>query len=798
MIPLRDFQMRFLSIKFISRIASVIVVAMGFLVLVGWAFDFTVLKSIFSDCISMKVNTAVSFILMGVSLWLLRNEEASRFKHGFAQSCAFAVFLLSVLTLSQDIFAWNLGIDQLLFKEPMNTIGTVHPGRMAPLTAFSFILLSLSLVLLNNRNVTSYLWQFLVIVVAPIPLAAFVGYIYGVEPLYGPFTLEAMAFHTAILLEMLCVGILFARPNQGVMSVVTNNSLGGAMARRMFPLAVGIPVILGIIRFAGERAGFYNAEFGLIFLVLTNILAISCLIWWNAALLYRLDRKRKQAEEALQKACDNLDRRIQERTRELASTNEVLQTEINERKKVEEQLLHNALFDLLTELPNRVLFLERLGQALERSKRYPDYFFAILCLDIDRFKVINDSLGHSIGNDLLIATAHRIKKCISDSGTLARLTGDVFAILLENGKSDGSPIYVANCIRTELALPFNLEGHEIFVTTSIGIALNTQEYEHPEDILRDAHTAMHHAKVFRKGHYSVYDKSMHSQAVEALNLEAELRRAIDQEEFRIHYQPIVSLETGKITGCEALVRWQHPRRGLLAPGEFISQAEETGLIVPLGDWVLKTACAQNKAWQKKGLSPLYVSVNLSALQLKEKNFSSAVKQTLKETGLDPRFLKLELTENIIMENPNQTAMVLRGLNEIGTQACLDDFGTGYSWLTYLRHSPFQILKIDRSFVRDVIFDPYDAAIVKAIVTLAHSLQLKVTAEGVETPEQLVFLRSLGCHEIQGFLFSRPVPPEDFSKLVEEGLSLSPAFPFPYKMAESKDLNSDSKQKRKYG
>ncbi len=782
--------------KLFSKAVSLLTILTGLLVLVGWMFNIVILKSVFQEFVSMKANTAVAFIFLGVSLWFLLDKKVGRVKQQIVQLCALVAFFIGVLTLSQDVFGWNLRIDQLLFKEEINAIGTSHPGRMGPLTAFSFMALGVSLILLKDRRIDVRLPQAIVLMVAPVSLMALIGYVYGIEPLYGPFSYTEMSLHASLLFGIFCIGVLFVDPTHGFMTVVTSDSLGGVVARRLYPISVAVPLLLGALRLSGQRAGFYGNECGFVLVVLVSIVASGFLIWWTAGLLYRLDKKRKRAEEALRSAHDNLEERVQERTQELASANDILKMEIKERKKVEEQLSHNALFDILTEFPNRTLFLERLGQALERSKRYPNYFFAVLCLDVDRFKVINDSLGHSLGNDLLIGIAHRIEKCVGESETIARIGGDVFAILLEDGQNGSNSVSVANRIRNELALPFKLDGHEIFVTTSVGIALNVQEYEHPEDILRDADTAMHHAKTLHKGHYSVYDQNMHSQVMQTLNMEAELRRAIEQQEFRIHYQPIVSLETGKIAGCEALVRWQHPKRGLLAPNEFISQAEETGLIVPLGDWILKTACVQNKIWQEKGLPPLYVSVNLSMLQLKEKNFSSTIKQTLKEANLDPRFLKLELTENIIMENPNEIGEVLKKLNEIGTQACLDDFGTGYSWLTYLRHSPFQILKIDRSFVRDVIFNSYDAAIIKAIIALAHSLHLKVTAEGVETPEQLVFLRSLGCHEIQGYLFSRPVPPDDFSKLVQEGLSLSPAFPFPYKLAESKHLNNHSKHRRK--
>ena len=443
--------------------------------------------------------------------------------------------------------------------------------------------------------------------------------------------------------------------------------------------------------------------------------------------------------------------------------------DITDRKRAEERLVHDALHDTLTGLPNRALFMDHLKLAVKRATRHRDLQFAILFLDLDRFKIINDSLGHMVGDQLLVGIAHRLETCLRSADTIARLGGDEFTILLENIKDLGEVTQVAERIQNELSRPFNLGGHEVFTTASIGIALSAVGYDRAEDILRDADTAMYRAKILGKARHEVFNKDMHAHAINLLLMETDLRHALERQELSLHYQPVVSLKTNSLIGFEALVRWQHPQRGSVAPAEFIPIAEETGLIIPVGRWVLREACRQMRQWQKQFSSdpPLYISVNLSGKQFTQSDLITQIIQTLQETGLDPRILKLEITESVVMENIATAISMLQQLRAVGVEVSIDDFGTGYSSLSYLHRLPIDTLKIDRSFVSQMTQNDENTEIVRTIVTLAKSLELGVVAEGVETPEQLAQLRLLKCDGGQGYLFSVPLDAEAAEALIRK-------------------------------
>jgi diguanylate cyclase (GGDEF)-like protein/PAS domain S-box-containing protein len=423
--------------------------------------------------------------------------------------------------------------------------------------------------------------------------------------------------------------------------------------------------------------------------------------------------------------------------------------------------------DALTGLPNRILFIDRLAYCIDRARRREESMFAVLFLDLDRFKVINDSLGHIVGDQLLVALARRLERCLRSSDvvarlntehTIARLGGDEFTILLEDIRDVSDALRVAERVQETVAQSFALSQQEVFTTASIGIATSATRYELPEVVLRDADTAMYRAKSKGGGRCEVFDSAMRDRAVARLQLEIDLRRAVEREEFRLHYQPIVSLSTGRLTGFEALIRWQHPDRGLIYPDDFIAVAEETAVIAPIGWWVLREACRQLRGWQLEtaGDPPLTISVNLSPRQFAQSQLATEILGILDQTGLAAQFLKLEITETTIMESTESASAVLAELKRIGVQLAIDDFGTGYSSLSYVHRFPLDALKIDRSFITEMGTGQRRSEIVGAIVNLAHNLGLEVIAEGVETKHQLDTLRSLGCEYGQGFLFSRPV------------------------------------------
>jgi len=437
------------------------------------------------------------------------------------------------------------------------------------------------------------------------------------------------------------------------------------------------------------------------------------------------------------------------------------------RKAAEERIIFNALHDPLTDLPNRVLFFDYLRYAISRTKRHSDYLFAVLFLDIDRFKVFNDSLGHSMGDEALMEISRRLKDSIRSEDKIARFGGDEFVILLEDLKDNKEAVYIAERIQENIARQFDIKNFEILVTASIGITFNTIGYEKPEDILRDADIAMYYAKKRGNGHIEIFNKKMFERTLGKIQLESDLRQAIKQNEFQLFYQPIISMKSGKIAGVEALIRWRHPVRGLISPSEFIALAEETGLIIYIGEWVIHEACRQMKIWQEKFSEKSYltISVNISSKQLFP-NIIKLVGQAIEKHMLAPNTLVLEITESMLMENAANVEPLLSKLKEMLVQIHIDDFGTGYSSLSYLHQFPIDALKIDRSFIKKADIGE-NFKIAKAIASLAHALNMEVVAEGVETEKQLAFVESLDCEYVQGFLISKPVDCKAIEDLLEQ-------------------------------
>jgi PAS domain S-box-containing protein len=471
----------------------------------------------------------------------------------------------------------------------------------------------------------------------------------------------------------------------------------------------------------------------------------------------------------------------------------IVNRDITERKRAEEMLAHNAFHDGLTNLPNRALFLDRLQHALTLSKRHPNYKFAVLLIDVDEFKIVNDSLGHPAGDELLIQIGQRLKDGVrradtvsrpridgvpvrpANDATLARLGGDEFAVLLDDIRDPIEAVRVAERVQAELASPFAVNQQEIVISASIGIASSTSPHTQAEDLLRDADIAMYRAKRAGKARCEVSDPAMHANAVKRLRLETDLRKALEQGEFRVYYQPIVWLQTGKIAGFEALTRWQRPE-GILSPIEFIAVAEEIGLIIPMNRQLLREACQHLQSWQSEFPSspPLTMSVNMTSMEFAQPDLASEIRKSLEQTGVDPGCLQLEIIETIAMGDAEKSGHVLAQLKALGVRLSIDDFGTGYSSLSRLRRIPVDTLKIDRAFILNMDSDPENREMVRAIIMLAHNLGLKIVAEGTETEEQINLLKQLNCEMAQGYFFSRPADDQAMLRLLASSRSAGAA------------------------
>ena len=997
----------FKSLRLYCQVTAIAVMALGCVVLYGWARGIEPLKTVFPGMVTMKVNTAVSLVCSGAALWLLLPAKPPTPKRYVARFLAFVVALIAAATLTEYFFGLNLGIDQFLLKDPRVSFGTSSPGLMAPTSAAALLAIGLALIFLDGKTPREPRWsQALSLFSALIAMIAVCGYIYHAAELYKILLYTQMALHTAIGIFLLSIAVFFARPRTGIAGDLTGEGSGSVMARLLLPAVFIIPVVLGWIRLHGQNTGMFGAASGLAMDVPARIVVFSIFIWLSARHMNKEYAERRKAEVGIRGLNAELEARVADRTRALEQQStalaeqaalldlahdaitvrdmenrilfwnrgaekmygwpatvavgslslDLLKTEftqplaeldavlhrdnhwegeavhytrdgtrlnvhcrwalqrnvdgkpvavlsiihdIGDRKRAEEalraekeraqvtlnsigdavictdisgkitfvnlvaermtgwssreaagrlmpevfhilnatdretipnpmdlavkqnrtmslpldsilirrdgvevpiedsvspihdregkvagavivfrdvsatramtlQMTHTAQHDFLTGLPNRMLLNDRIEQAIALAPRHGKTS-AVLFLDLDGFKHINDSLGHSIGDKLLQSVAERLITCVRGTDTVSRQGGDEFVVLLSEMAQPEDAAITARRVLQAIAEPHLIEGHDLHVTASIGVSVFPDDGRDAETLIQNADTAMYQAKENGHQSYKFFTSAMNERAVARQSIEEGLRRALERHEFTLHYQPKINLKTRSITGAEALLRWTHPVRGPVSPGQFIPVAEDCGLILPIGNWVLSEACRQAQAWRDAGLPLGTMAVNISAMEFRDEHFLEGVFSILEETKLSPHSLELELTESVLMKRAESTEAVLAALKAKGVQVAVDDFGTGYSSLSYLRKFPIDSLKIDQSFVRQITTSPDETSIVTAILSMAQSLKLRVVAEGVETQTELNFLLAHHCEEAQGYYFSRPVPADQFAKLLASGI-----------------------------
>lgn len=814
----------------------------GLLVFIDWRCGFGLQDSMATTTANMKANTALCIAAAGMALRLTTTPEFSGTR-ALHLVLAFFPVLVGLLTLAEFALEVNLGIDERLAADSAGA----PPGRMAPATAAALALQGIALLLINVHIRSAQLMALCALVIG---MLGVLGFLFDATSVLTLDAYANMAPGTAMLILLVALGSLCARPTAGFVNDLIGPMFAGESVRRL--IVWGPPVLMPLawLRLQGEAVGHYGSGFGGALMIVLALGSLAITSWlttrsMNHAHLAVLESEARY-RGILESAVDaivitnaagrivnvnpsteslfgyargeligqEIEILVPERYRAVHSrvrsthverqlsgpmrgknlfglrkdgseffaeisismhdsSDGVLTTsivrDITQRKRHEEQLHYQANHDALTGLANREAARDHVRKSLADADQNQA---VVLAIDLDHFKIINDSLGHSSGDHLLQIVAGRLNACAHDGDIVARMGADEFSMVLAAAPDTEGLKLLMGRIRNEIASPTVIHGQSLVVTCSIGAARFPFDGEDPETLFKHADTAMHRAKELGRNRFQFFTPEMDRRATERLSLESKLRRAVDNGELQLHYQPQVDLNSGQIVGAEALLRWFHPDLGMISAAKFIPLAEESGLIVAIGEWVLRTACAQNRRWQDAGFPPFRVAVNLSARQFREGHLARLVQDTLTTAGLAGSWLELEMTESLAMTEFDRIIGDLCAFKEIGVSTAMDDFGTGYSSLAYLKRFALDKLKIDKSFVNNIACDPSDATIVKTIIDMAHNLQMKVVAEGVETSRQLAYLCAHGCDVMQGFLFSRPLAAADFTAFLREGKRLA--------------------------
>lgn len=695
-------------------------------VLLGWALDIPILTRIIPGAITMKPLTAIGFLLSSGALLCRpintpepnatrpRPKIPRRWLSRASISLTLMCFILGSLGLLEALSPIETGLGNLLFQQDPNDVDAIARGRMAPNTALCFVLFSLSMTSFNQHRYD--LGQKLGLGIFYVSFLGLLGYLYDIKLFYGVGSFTGMALHTSLGFICLALALLLLHPEHGTMAIFMADHAGGNLIRRVLLMIIVGPVVICGLVLTGVRRGFYAGDFGMALLCVLIIGLLSLLAWNSGTALGKAD--------------------------------------------------YYVSYDTLTGLPNRRKFIQLLEAWRSYCEKHPQQL-GVLFLDIDRFKSINEVLGYEVGDDVLIAFSQRLRAIAPSEAVIARWGGDEFTVLLPNIANSEASTELAETILNSLTEAFHIRTHTLSISTSLGLVTFPDDGQDLKSLLQRADLALYEAKRQGRNNYQIYSRLLSERVVEVLTLENALIKAMEQQEFHIHYQPKLDLKTGQITGMEALLRWHSPTLGQISPNRFIPVAEETGLIVAIGRWVLQQVMGQARRWQQQGLLTVPIAVNISAQQFHQAEFLRVLEQDLHDSALPIHLLELEITETTAMQDVSYVQRQLQQIRELGIKLSLDDFGTGFSSLAYLSYFPLQLLKIDRSFVRQITSSPKSQALVQAMIDLGHGLGMRVLAEGVENDEQLEYLRQIDCDEIQGYVFERPMSPSSITAFLQK-------------------------------